>query len=91
MESTLTAKHPFVASAPDTGLLRLIHTSTIGGSADTDEKALTVTPKRPAVPSVVTMFTPVTVPRMASTNLAADTGPGKRSAGCRRCDGLPTK
>jgi hypothetical protein len=39
--------------------------STIGGSADTEEKALMVRPNRPPDPSVVTTLTPVAAPRIA--------------------------
>ncbi len=39
--------------------------SSIGGSAETEAKALTVTPKRPAGPSVVTSVTPVAASAIA--------------------------
>jgi hypothetical protein len=44
----------------------LTQASTIGGSAETEAKALTVTPKRPAAaPSVVTRVTPVAASAIA--------------------------
>jgi hypothetical protein len=66
----LTQNVPFSRMAVQAGLRLLIQTNTVGGSADTDEKALTVSPKRPAGPSVVTTLTPVAVPRIARMNAA---------------------
>jgi hypothetical protein len=45
-----------------------MQTKTNGGSAETLVKALTVTPKRPAVPLVVTTETCVTAPDIAVKN-----------------------
>jgi hypothetical protein len=52
------------------GLLRLMQVNTSGGSAETDDTALTVIPKRPAAPSVVTTDTPVTAMRMAAKKVS---------------------
>jgi hypothetical protein len=61
-------KTPFSRIALHIGLLLLMHTSSNGGSADTDDTALTVNPNRPAVPSVVTTLTPFTAAPMAFMN-----------------------
>jgi hypothetical protein len=56
-----------------------MQTSTKGGSADTDETELTVMPNRPAMPSVVTMLTPVTAEAIALVKSAAVTDSGART------------
>jgi hypothetical protein len=48
-----------------------MQTRTKGGSAETEEKALTVKPNSPADPAVVTSVTGVTAYRIASTKLSA--------------------
>jgi hypothetical protein len=59
--------------AAQAGLRRLTQTRSIGGSADTDAIALTVTPNLPPAPSVVTTFTLVTAPLIAETKAARST------------------
>jgi hypothetical protein len=66
----LMQKRPFSSIAAAAGLRRLMQASTSGGSAETEATALTVTPKRPARPSVVTIDTAVAAPAMALTNAA---------------------
>jgi hypothetical protein len=61
----LTQKQQFWSIAVTAGLRLLMQTKTIGGSAQTEAKALTVTPNRPAGPSVVTTVTGVTAPNIA--------------------------
>lgn len=39
------------------GFSRLRHTSTVGGVSDTEQAAITVVPRLPATPSVVTIWT----------------------------------
>ena len=56
--------------AATAGLLRLTQASSMGGSAETDEIALTVRPKRPPVPSVVTIDTPVAAAPIAEMKFA---------------------
>src|SRR5437660_9007857 len=50
------------------GLLRLTQARIKGGSAETEEIALTVMPLRPSGPSVVTTETAVAAPPMAALN-----------------------
>src|SRR5438067_2697431 len=54
------------------GLLRLTQARTNGGSAETEEIALTVMPQRPSGPSVVTTETAVAAPPMAALNCSGD-------------------
>jgi hypothetical protein len=54
------------------GCLTRRHTSTEGGSADTDAKALTVAPCRPACPLVVTTDTLHATLRIAAINCCRD-------------------
>jgi hypothetical protein len=58
---------PLARIAAQTGLRWLIQASTIGGSAETDAIALTVTASRPAAPEVATTATAVAARRMAAT------------------------
>src|SRR3954469_949290 len=85
--------------AATAGLRRLIQTRSIGGSADTDAAALTVTPKRPAGPSVATTLTLVTAPliavtktpRSAEASEAAELpGPARSSGICWQADIVPS-
>src|SRR5207248_4598763 len=70
--STLIAKMRLPSIAFAAGLLRLTQARTNGGSADTEEIALTVMPLRPSGPSVVTTETAVAAPPMAALNCSGD-------------------
>ncbi len=59
---------PLTATASAIRLPDRKHTRIIGGSAETDEKALTVAPWQPAEPSVVTTATELATRRMVRTN-----------------------
>src|SRR5215207_788003 len=65
--SKLTASSRLRQTAPATGLWRLMQARSMGGSAETELTALTVSPCRPAGPSVVTSQTGVALRLIAST------------------------
>ena len=66
-------KAPFASTAVAMRLAERRQTSTCGGSADTEEKALTVAPCRPAVPLVVTTATLLATYRMPLMNSSRET------------------
>src|SRR5215213_488968 len=64
--SKLTASSRLRQTAPATGLWRLMQARSMGGSAETELTALTVSPCRPAGPSVVTSQTELALRLIAS-------------------------
>ena len=62
---TLTVKAPFSFTKSPMREFAFKHTKTVGGSAETEQKAETVAPCRPAAPSVVTTVTLWATARMA--------------------------
>ncbi len=72
--STLTQKTPLAATIRAMRLSAFRQTSAEGGSADTEQKALTVAPWRPAGPSVVTTVTLLATARIAAMKSARGTG-----------------
>ncbi|VVT29107.1 hypothetical protein RV134_350287 [Roseovarius sp. EC-HK134] len=71
--STLTQKAPFSITARAMRLSVRRQMSTEGGSAESEEKALTVAPARPETPSVVTTVTVAATCRMAAKKASRST------------------
>src|SRR6187402_643033 len=68
--SKFTANTPFAATAAFAGLRVLMQTSNVGGSAQTELHALTVTPKRSLPAPVVTTWTDVELDAIESRKAA---------------------
>jgi hypothetical protein len=64
----LTLNKRFSATASAIPLDPFRHTKIVGGSADTEQNADTVAPRRPALPFVVTTVTLAPTPRIAEIN-----------------------
>ena len=75
----LTTNRPPARSAGSVREVRSTQTSRSGGSAETDETAVVVSPRGvPSASSVVTMATPAGYEAMISTKVSRSTGTGAR-------------